>query len=254
MPFGFSRFKERQFLIRSDYSQVLLHEGSFNKLAEGLTVYVRARQSNGEVQGILVHDSRNPEAPVTMMAERGALVVGKDGPRFLLVNGNRQEMEPGTRKLSLLYFDRYSFDLSNLVNQPGPRWREPRERYVQELLGPPQPGDDPAFRAKLRAEGHQRLASPLYCIVFALIALAATLGGEFNRRGRVHRMLSGGGAAVVFQGVALALGNVLVMQPAVTPLFYAYIAGSAMVAMILLLRSRTNRVRPMAPELEPGVA
>lgn len=254
MPSGFGTFKERQFLIRSDYSQILLHEGSFNKLVEGLTVYVRARQSNGEVQGILVHDSRNPEAPVTMMAERGALVAGKEGPRFLLINGNRQEMEPGTRKLSLLYFDRYSFDLSNLMSQSGTRRREPRERYVHELFGPPQPGDDTAFLAKLRAEGHQRLASPLYCIVFAFIALAAMLGGEFNRRGRVRRMLLGAGAAAVFQGTVLALGNVLVKQAAVTPLFYAFIVGSAMAAMFLLLRSRTKRSRAMAPELEPGVA
>lgn len=256
MPYGFGKFKERQFLIRSDFSQVLLHEGSFNKLVEGLTVYVRARQSNGEVQGILVHDSRIPEAPVTMMAERGALVTSKEGPRFLLINGNRQEMEHGTRKLSLLYFDRYSFDLSDLMTQPGPRWREPRERYMQELLGPPRPGDDPAHHTKLLAEGHQRLASPLYCMVFALIALAAMLGGEFNRRGRVRRMLFGAGAAVTFQGIALALGNVLVKQPAITPLFYAFIAVSAIVAMFLLLflRLRTRRSGAMAPELAPGVA
>ena len=61
IPLGFGAFKERQLLIRSNYSHILLQEGSFTKLVEGLTVFVRARQSNGEVQGILVHDSRAPE-------------------------------------------------------------------------------------------------------------------------------------------------------------------------------------------------
>ncbi|NIP87726.1 MAG: LptF/LptG family permease, partial [Gammaproteobacteria bacterium] len=86
MPAGYREFKDRQFTIRSDYSHILLKEGAFNTYIDGLTVYVRSRQPNGEVRGILVHDNRNANAPVTMMAERGALVSTDQGPRFLLIN------------------------------------------------------------------------------------------------------------------------------------------------------------------------
>ncbi|MFQ5958364.1 MAG: LPS export ABC transporter permease LptF [Alphaproteobacteria bacterium] len=241
MPLGFREFKDRQFVIRRDYSHILLREGSFTTLADKLTVYVRARQSTGELLGILVHDNRDPDLPVTMMAERGALVAGADGPRFFLVNGNRQEMKREGRKLSLLYFDRYSFDLSNVVENDGPRWREPRERYLHELFGPPQSKDDENNRRELRGEGHQRLVAPLYTMVFTLIGLAAMLAGEFNRRGRLRRMLFGTGAAIVFQALALALANLIVKLPWLSPALYAYLGASAAAALYVLFRNRRRR-------------
>ncbi len=241
MPLGFREFKDRQFVIRSDYSHILLQEGNFTTLTDKLTVYVRARQSNGELLGILVHDNRDPEAPVTMMAERGALVSSADGPRFILINGNRQELKRDGRKLSLLYFDRYSFDLSNVGANEGPRWREPRERYMHELFGPPQNEGDVVHRRQLYAEGHRRLAAPLYVIVFTLIGLAAMLAGDFNRRGRLSRMLFGIGAAIVFQGLALMLANQIVKLPWLSSALYAYIGVWAAAALYVLFRRRRHR-------------
>ena len=66
-----------------------------------------------------------------MMAESGVLVRTSDGPRLLLVNGNRQQIDADGQRLQLLYFDRNSFDLSDLEEDKGPRWRKPRERYLQ---------------------------------------------------------------------------------------------------------------------------
>ena len=241
MPLGFREFKDRQFVIRSDYSHILLQEGNFTTLTDKLTVYVRARQSNGELLGILVHDNRDPEAPVTMMAERGALVSSADGPRFILINGNRQELKRDGRKLSLLYFDRYSFDLSNVGANEGPRWREPRERYMHELFGPPQNEGDVVYWRQLHAEGHRRLAAPLYVIVFTLIGLAAMLAGDFNRRGRLSRMLFGVGAAIVFQGLALTLANQIVKAPWLSSALYAYIGVWAAAALYVLFRRRRHR-------------
>jgi lipopolysaccharide export system permease protein len=100
VPTSFREFKDRQFVIRSDYSSVLLQEGVFTTLIDDVTVYVRARKSSGELLGILVHDSRIAEQPVTMMAERGALVQTDRGPRFVLVNGNRQEINQEDGQLS----------------------------------------------------------------------------------------------------------------------------------------------------------
>ena len=142
MPMGFREFKDRQFTIRGDYSHVLLQEGAFNTLGRGLTVYVRSRQPDGQIFGILVHDNREMSAPVTMMAERGALVRTQAGPRLVLFNGTRHEYDPGARKLGRLYFDEHSVDLTRFVEAQGPRWREPRERYLHELFGPPQSEDD----------------------------------------------------------------------------------------------------------------
>lgn len=250
MPLGFSSFKDRQYVIRSDFSQILLREGTFTSLSSGLTVYVRARDPSGEVYGILVHDGRNPDAPVTMMAERGALVHSPTGPRLVLFNGNRQEMERAARKMKLLYFDRYDFDLSDLVSKGGPRWREPRERFIGGLFGPPKNKNDEAYRSKLLAEGHQRLVMPLYNIAFAMIALAAMLAGEFRRRGCWRRMLAGSIAAILFQASALILNNMIVKTPALWPLVYLNVVLVTAIAAFILFRMQFIRRAPTPPVLD----
>lgn len=254
MPLGFREFRDRYVVIRGDYTQILLREGTFNKIVKGITVYVRTSQSNGELRGILVHDNRDLNSPVTMMAESGALVRAPDGPRLLLVNGNRQEVDPNGRSLRLLTFDRNIFDLSNLEGAKGPRWRKPRERYMHELLGPLDGERDIAHLAELRAEGHQRLVAPLFSVVFALIALAATLAGKHSQRGRVPRILLGVGAVVVFQVLALALGDLIVDRPLLTPLLYLSIIAASAAAAFVLSRTRLRRRHTAAAGFEAGAA
>ena len=105
-------------------------------------------------------------------------------------NGNRQQMERGSGRLSLLYFDSYTVELALLEQRLARRWREPKERFLDELLFPDDSGIDQKNHNELVAEGHQRLASPFYSIAFVLIALAALLSGEFNRRGQVRRIVA----------------------------------------------------------------
>ena len=254
MPLGFREFRDRYVVIRGDYTQILLREGTFNKIVKGITVYVRTSQSNGELRGILVHDNRDPNSPVTMMAERGALVRSPDGPRLLLINGNRQEVDANGRSLRLLTFDRNIFDLSNLAGAKGPRWRKPRERYLHELLGPLDSERDITHLAELRAEGHQRLVAPLFSVVFALIGLAATLAGKHSQRGRVPRILLGAGAVVAFQVLALALGDLIVDRPLLTPLLYFSLIVASAAAAFVLSRTRLRRRHTVAAGFEAGAA
>ena len=119
-----------------------------------------------------------------MMAEQGILVATDSGPRVVMINGNRQEVERADGRLSLLYFDRYTFDLGQFTKTTENRWREPRERFLDELFMTGESEHDKFYEATLWAEGHQRLISPLYAIAFTLVGLAALLSGDFNRRGR----------------------------------------------------------------------
>ena len=251
-PAGFREFKDRQFTIRGDYSRVLLQEGTFNALGDGLTVYFRARQPNGELDGILVHDNRDPAAPVTRMAERGMLVATDKGPLLSLVNGNQQEIDPDRRKITWLYFDGHNVDLSELIETQATRWREPRERYLHELFGPPVDINDRNYLEKLRAEGHHRLVSPLYSVVFALLGLAAVLGGEFSRRGQAPRLLIAGGVAAIFLGLAMGLVFAIVKSPALTPLVYANVVVWIGASLYALFRSPRPRRQAVANETAGG--
>ena len=241
LPLSFRHFKDLQNDFRNDFSAVLLQEGVFTALNEEITVFVRERSPDGELRGILVHDNRDHEKPVTMMAERGALVPSENGPRVVMENGNRQQIERGTGRFSLLYFDRYTIELSDFGEIAQSRWREPKERFLPELLWPSEDRRDQRYRQELIAEAHQRLVGPLYTVVFALIGVAALLAGEFNRRGQAMRVLAAVACVAALEGISLALNDLATRSAAAVPAMYAAVLLAGGLSLYKLLRQRPAR-------------
>jgi len=249
-PLALRTFKTEVYEIRSNYAAVLIQEAEFNNPVTGLTVYVRARRPDGELEGILVHDSRDPTKPVTMLAERGALVQGDDAPRFVLLNGNRQEVERGTGRLSLLYFDRYTIDLGDFAKPEGDHWIEPSERFLSELFQPGTSKNDLRNLDRLVVEGHRRLTTPFYAIALTLIGLVGAASGEFNRRGQGKRVLATAVIGIVYRLGEIGLASIAVSSPMLVPLLYLYVFGGCGLALWLLLRDRlvqpTGQDQPLA--------
>jgi lipopolysaccharide export system permease protein len=241
MPVGFRAFKDKQFEIRHSYASVLLQEGVFNIPVDGLTIYVREREPSGELSGIMVHDERDPIEPETLMAERGMLVATPSGPRFVLVNGSRQQIDAEVGRLSMLYFDSYAFDFGATAELAPGRFREAKERFLHELLWPGEMAED-RHRREFLAEGHRRLASALYGLVLVLIACAALLPGEFNRRSQSVRVLLAIAAGVVFQAASFGINSMLVWAPWLAPSYYLLLAGVGGAAGYLLVTDRRWRL------------
>jgi lipopolysaccharide export system permease protein len=242
LPASYRAFKDTQTYIRDNYASVLIEEGVFNSPVKGLSVYVEERKDGGMLKGILVHDGRAPERPVTMMAEEGRLVQTQNGPEFELINGNRQEVNRKDGQLSLLYFDRYTLDISQFTDAEAiDRWREPQERYLNELF---YPGEDLPlkFQNKLYAEGHQRLSWPLYALGLTMLALAVLFSGQFNRRGQWRRIASCAMMSVGVVGLALALNNIVTKLPIIAPLMYINVLALIAVARHMLLDHPKKRV------------
>lgn len=211
-PAGLRELKTRLFDIRTDVASSMIREGTFTNPTTGLTVYVRDRAPDGTTYGILVHDSRNPAEPITYMAETGSLVSGPRGPLLVMFNGNIQRVsrdgDRETGAATLLYFDKYTFDLSPYMRDHPTLVYEGRERYFSELISP---GQDDQFgqvnRDKLRADAHERLAEGIFPMALALIALAALLPAPFNRRGYAMRMAAAAGAALAIRVAGFAIAN-----------------------------------------------
>ena len=239
VPAGNRAFKELQVELRTNISYVPLQEGAFNTITKGLTVYLRARKPSGELLGILVHDNRDANRPVTMMAERGALVRTDAGPQFILKNGNRQQMDRSGDKLSILYFESYNLDLTQFIKKENYRWRKPKERFIHELLWIDENNpNDRKNRGRLWSTGHDQLTSPLYGLAFTLIALALLLTGEFNRRGRGRRVIIAIALVMAVRLAGLAAVNVAAQTIALTPLIYLNVLLPIAIGGVVLLRER----------------
>lgn len=241
IPVSYREFKETQLRIRNNYSSVFLQAGVFNRVLPGVTVYVRGRSGSGELFGIIIHDNRQPAQPVTMMAERGALVTGVKGPRVLMVNGNRQDVPENGNRLRLLYFDRYTFDLGALNQSSELRWREPRERFLHQLFLPGTMEKDAFKFHKLRMEGHSRIVFPLYPITFAILGLACLLLGEFNRRGQKWRVLSAVTVVILIEASGIGFKNLGEKFPDVATLLYLNVIVPSLVVGYFLFLRRERR-------------
>ena len=224
VPTSYKNFRELQWDIRYNYTHILLREGSFNPVAAGITVYVRQRTNDGQLLGILVHDQRDPKSPFTLMAAKGAMVNTDEGARVVMFNGNRQSVDKNTNKLSILYFDRYVFDLATDTTAVTDRYREPRERDLNELFNIEKyaEGMDAKEFGKFTVEGHKRLVSPFASLGFTLVGLACLISGSFSRRNQTRQVATAIAIMVALQGSALGLENLIAKNLNLIPLLYAH--------------------------------
>jgi lipopolysaccharide export system permease protein len=238
-------------LAKSDFSTVFLREGVFNEAGDGVTVYVRRRMQDGELQGLLIHDTRTPGKPVTIMADRGRTVEGEAGTRVVVFDGNRQEVDLATGRMSQLYFDRYAVDFRVFEKQLGDRLPDARERSTFDLMHAEEHPELAPFKNRLTAELHQRYTSPVFSLGFTMMGVAILLVGEFNRRGQSRRIIAAVACVLVLQSSALGITNLAVNNNAFIPLLYVVVAIPVLVGGFLMLRqrlrgSRAFRARPAA--------
>jgi lipopolysaccharide export system permease protein len=223
VPGAMQGFRELQWAIRNDVSQILLREGAFNQITPELTVYIRTRGTGGDLQGIMVHDRRKPQTPTTLLAERGVVSAGERGPQVLLINGSRQELNPDGSRMAVLYFDTYTVDFGSVGGTAGGNRRaDYRERSLGELFGlDTTDGFTDREISQMRAEGHQRLITPLTCFGFALAGLAFLLTGPFDRQGQSKRIAGAVAVLVALEAAGLAAVDAAGRTPQLVPVMYA---------------------------------
>ncbi|HXY98736.1 MAG TPA: LPS export ABC transporter permease LptF [Stellaceae bacterium] len=232
LPASNRAFKDLQFEIRNRFASVLLQEGIFNTLSDSLTIYVRARDANGELIGLLMHETRDADKPITIVAERGTFVDTDSGPRVLMMNGSRQQYDRTTGKLSVLTFDKYSLDLAAYRDVADFRDRQAEELFLNELLFRRAP---PGDTSRL-VEANLRLINPLTALAFCAIPLACLLTGEFNRRGQTKRVLLAVLLAFLFETLDIAFKNLAGRSTAAVPFLYLNVLAPILVTGWLLWR------------------
>ncbi len=219
VPKTVERLHEMQWTIRNDVSGMLLRDGMFTNVANGITIYVRSRSRAGELLGILIHYKKNALVTITTIAERGNLTFTENGPRILLINGSQQEIENG--QLSILYFERYSLDIGALHKAESARFRDARERSLQELLTMSEDaGLSSAEVRRFRMEAHQRLSWPLFNLSFVAIALVLLLPAHLNRRGQTSKVLLAVSIMIALEAAARGITHLATRHFCVAPLLY----------------------------------
>jgi lipopolysaccharide export system permease protein len=233
VPASLNDFKQFQWEIRNRLAAFLLQDGVFTPLSDKLTVYIRSRDQDGTLHGILVDDARDPTARATILAERGRLIDSPTGPRVLLLDGSRQEIDHQSGRLDVLTFTQNEIDLAEATKDDTSRPADMSEVPLKDLLDP-----HPAFerdRPKWIAEGHKRLSAPLTTLSYAMVGLLSALGGMFRRHGGVVRPLVTVGAMVVLLALGLAFGTLAARDNSLLFLMWMHATVPGIVCAWLLL-------------------
>lgn len=234
MPRSYRVLKERIADIRADFASSLLRSGEFASVVDGFTIYVEEARPGGQFIGLLINDYRNGESPETYMAERAILQETENGPVMQLQNGNLQRVAQYTGDVSIIRFENWAIDLASLKQRPGELQLELTERYLGELFNPDLSKPyDRANADKLIAEGHSRLAAPIYAFAYVLAGLYALIGGAYSRRGYFMRVAMAGATIFALRVVGF-IAQGLAEQAGAHWIIYAPPVGFTIILTIML--------------------
>lgn len=220
--------------VRADLVATMIKPGQFTHPSPGVTVYAQTVDDDGAIHNLFIDRENGRGKDTTVTAREGRFERHGGAPVLIMRHGSNQEFTQ-TGVLNYLSFDEYMFDLSALVNPDRAFRYKLSDLFLHELFFPDT--RDTWARdniGKLLAEGHSRLSTPLYNVAFMTMALAAVIGGSFNRFGYGARIAAVAGAALCVRTVGFATQAMAGPTPVLNAMQYLVpIAATAVAAWVL---------------------
>ena len=245
LPASFGLYKELQFKLRNNIPAVMLQDGVFIDIVNGMTILIGAHTKDGVAKDIFIHDARVPNKVTTLTAEYGTFSQTNGIPSLQLQNGQRADLSDDETAGALLLFDSHTLSITR--NDGGaPARRAPidmNEDFIWNLLDP-EKSPSPGYYNERRAEGHYRITSPFLALALVLMSTAILLRGQMRRdlwRRRASISIGAGIAAII---AIIFARSLITTMPQAIPLIYIVIAAPLGVS-VHLLRS-VQRDRPAA--------
>lgn len=203
----------------ADLLSTVIEEKTFRKIDEGLYVQISERLSGRILKGLFVADSRNPEYDLIYYAREGA--VDASGTSLIMKDGEVHRKSPdGT--VSVVRFDSYAFDLSDLTQTRGQARLHAQDRSLPFLLNPDKTDPDVIENpGQYRGELNRRLSNWSFPLVFALISLVIAGDARSHRQARIHPMASTLILSLTIYWLTNYLANQTETNIAFTPFVYA---------------------------------
>lgn len=232
MPAGRMQFSYVKQNVLNDSDSLQLQAGTFNKLDQNITVYVKEINDNKWLKNIIVYDNTKHDKPVTWTAEEGFLKIDEfNRPNLFLINGSRQEISQ--EQTSVLGFKSHQIDISREIKHKSHKVKKKSERFLLELLD-----TEHLTRKKdideFKAEFYKRLLWPLAPIALAIIPLFYIFKPEKQRFGITKEGLICIAVAILFVALQMLFNSRIssgayvfiyfaIVLPLLVPLAYMYL-------------------------------
>jgi lipopolysaccharide export system permease protein len=249
-PLSYRALRDTLQAVRTDLATSMIKPGGFTHPAPGLTVYAQSVDDEGRFHNLFIDHETPGGRDATITAREGRLTSRAGAPMLQLWRGTNAEVSPAG-VLNLLSWDEYLLDLRPLIGEERAVRYKLSDRYPHELFFPDtRQAWDAANAGPMQAEGHARLAAPLYNIAFMAMALAAVVGGSFSRLGYAPRIALVAAAALVTRAMGFAVQGAAGQAPMLNVVQYLTpLAAVAASALILFRPERRRRRRAAVPAI-----
>lgn len=242
VPWGRKHFADFKFRMLNRVAQFQIRPEVFNDDYSGLVIFARqADPGNGRMEGVMIEDSRDPDAPQTIVARRGALIPAPDGRGITLrlQDGSLHREVRGKDVYQLLGFKTYDVNLEPRGMGATPGQLKDKALGLKALL---------ARIARLKREGknyypalvelHKRFALPVANLLFALIGVPL---GMVNRRSGKAGGFAFSIAVIFIYYLVTILGKGLSEDQVIHPAIAMWTPNALMAVLAAVLLSRASR-------------
>lgn len=261
-PMARQRNRELIATSRADLLSLIIQEGTFRKVDEGLFVQVGERLPNGGLGGIFVADSREPNVDLVYYAKDGSFIERNKKQMLVMNEGVIHRKAPGG-EVSVISFDSYAFDLSEFSAAANEVTMQPKDRSTSYLMQPQQ--DDKFYQRNPRlfdAELNRRFSDWLYSIAFAFIALAVAGDARSHREARIHPLVTTVTIALFFRWLGFFANSKAEAATWIGYVVYAIPIGASLFALWFIRGHRAlelpvsvaDRMTAFAARLRDGFA
>jgi lipopolysaccharide export system permease protein len=222
-------------MIAAAYADLLssvIEEKNFRRIDSGLYVQISERLAGRVLKGLFVVDERDPSFELIYYAREGA--VDEKGTSLIMHDGEVHRKTPNG-EVSVIRFDSYSFDLSDLTQNRGQATLRASDRELPFLFHPDTTDKDYIARpGSYVAELHRRLTDWLLPMVFTLVSLAIAGDARSHREARLHPMVSALILAFALRWATFYAANQIDTKPVYIGILYAIPAVVSLLAIISL--------------------
>lgn len=226
--------------VYADLLSSVIEEKTFRKIDDGLYLQISKRLHGRTLSGIFVADYRDPDSELVYYAKEGAI---DDAGTTLVMHDGEVDRRSANGDISVVKFDSYAFDLSQLTKSRGGMTLRAIDRDLPFLFHPDEKDHDyAANKGEYKAELHRRLTEWSFPLVYGLIAFLIAGRARTQREIRLHPVISSLAIAFVLRWLSYYLSNQIAESAYFIIPLYVLPLAIVMLSILLILSARTLRV------------
>ncbi len=243
LPTSFGVYKDLQFKLRNNIPDILLRDGVFIDVVDGMTMLIGRRDDNNVMHDIFIYDARIDDRIITMTAENAQFLKNAPMPTLVLQNGERSENNPAGKNGAVLFFETHSLKIQRSTDGPVERgYVDMNEDSIFSLLSLEKARSADDF-TKRYAEGQYRIASPFLGLALCLLSVTIILRGQIRRDLWGRRAVTNISACLaVIIGIVLARG-LASNNNEMWPLIHASVIIPIVISMWIVRTPATSSMR-----------